>query len=530
VIVTKDPSPIVPRRALISVTNKDGVVDFARGLSELGVEIVSTGGTRALLAKEGVLAREVAELTGWPEMLDGRVKTLHPKVHGGILARRDVESHRAALEDHEIPTIDLVIVNLYAFDRAAAKEGATIEEVIEEIDIGGPALLRAAAKNHAHVIPLVDPEDYPRVLDALRKDGDLDLDARRALALKVYQHTARYDRSIAEWLEPKVSTPPQPEALPAVLIPRLERAQALRYGENPHQRAALYRDGSSPPASLVGAQQLSGKELSFNNLLDADAALALAMDLGGTTAVFVKHNNPCGVARAATLADAVRIARECDPVSAFGAVIALTSEVDRAAAEVLGETFIEVVVAPSFGPEAIEILGKKKNLRLLATGPFGAPAARGLELRRIRGGWLAQESDVHPSLQDEVNEAKLATKRGPRDDERRALAFAWIVAKHVRSNAIVFARPDRIVAVGAGQMSRVDSVAICKLKAGEALKGTVVASDAFFPFRDGVDLLADAGATAIVQPGGSVRDPEVIAAADEHEVAMLLTGVRHFRH
>lgn len=516
------------RRALISVTHKDRVVDLARGLTALGVEVVSTGGTKALLQKEGVAARDVAEVTGSPEMLDGRVKTLHPKIHGGILARRDLAKHAAELEAQQIQPIDLVAVNLYAFEEAAGRPGAAFEEVIEEIDIGGPTLLRAAAKNQAGVIVLVDPDDYAWVLARLGEGRDLDAAERQGLALKVFQHTARYDAAIASWLAARSPGAGAPE-LPAVLTIAASKEQSLRYGENPHQKGAVYRDLIRPPASLVGAQQLGGKELSYNNLLDADAALGLAIDLGGTTAVFVKHNNPCGVARRPTLADAIKTARAADEVSAFGAVVALTQAVDAKSAEILGETFLEVIVAPSFSEEAIEILAKKKNLRLLSLGAFGGPD-QGFEVRRVRGGWLAQDRDTRAPAEHELRAAKLATTRAPSDAERAGLIFTWTVAKHVRSNAIVFGHADRTVAVGAGQMSRVDSVAICKLKAGDALKGTVVASDAFFPFRDGVDLLAAAGATAIAQPGGSVRDEEVIAAANEHGVAMVLTGVRHFRH
>jgi phosphoribosylaminoimidazolecarboxamide formyltransferase/IMP cyclohydrolase len=523
------------RRALLSVTNKDRIVELGRALAGLGVELVSTGGTRGLLAKEGVPVREVADLTGWPEMLDGRVKTLHPKVHGGILGRRDKAEHLAQMEAHAIPPIDLVVVNLYAFERASADPSAAFEAVIEEIDIGGPTLLRSAAKNHPAVIPLVDPADYDWVVAALKEQGDLSPEQRRTLALKVFEHTARYDQAIARWLRDRVEPDPVSRVLPPALLIAAPRAQALRYGENPHQHGALYQEGAAPPASLVGARQLGGKELSFNNLLDADAALALALDLGGTTAVYIKHNNPCGVARHPDLAEAIRLARACDPVSAFGAVVALTQEVGPAAAEVLAETFLEVIVAPSFSSEAVEVLGKKKNLRLLAVGPLAGRGERGVELRRIRGGWLAQTADVHPDVVEEVRAAKVATARAPTPAERAALELVWVVAKHVRSNAIVFGTADppgegRVVAVGAGQMSRVDSVALCRLKGGDKLRGTVVASDAFFPFRDGVDLLAQAGATAIVQPGGSVRDEEVVAAANEHKLAMILTGVRHFRH
>ncbi len=520
------------QRALLSVTDKTGLVDFARGLVALGVEVVSTGGTRAMLTQAGVPVRSVEELTGSPEMLDGRVKTLHPRVHGGILARRDLPEHQQQLALHGIGPIDLVAVNLYAFESAAAKPGLSVDAVVEEIDIGGPTLLRAAAKNHAHVLPIVSPADYPGVLAALQRGEPIPLERRRALALAVFEHTARYDAAISSWLAQQVG---EPGALPPRLSLVAEREAPLRYGENPHQAAAVYRDGGAlPQAALVGARQLGGKELSFNNLLDADSALGLALDLMRVSrdpvAVYVKHNNPCGVAAGPTLADAIRGAREVDATSAFGAVIALTAEVDRDAAEVLAETFVEVIAAPAFAPDALEHLAKKKNLRLLALGPLGEPGVRGLELRRIRGGWLAQQADARDDVAGELDGARVVTQRAPTEAERRALAFTWVVAKHVRSNAIVFGHADRVVAVGAGQMSRVDSVALCRMKGGDRLRGAVVASDAFFPFRDGVDLLAEAGATAIIQPGGSIRDDEVIAAADERGVAMVFTGVRHFRH
>jgi phosphoribosylaminoimidazolecarboxamide formyltransferase/IMP cyclohydrolase len=512
----------VTRRALLSVTDKAGLVDFARGLVELGFELVSTGGTRRVLVDAGLPATEVSAVTGFPEILDGRVKTLHPNIHAGLLARLDLPAHRDALASHGIAPIELVVVNLYQFERAA-RSNRGFDETIEEIDIGGPAMLRAAAKNHAHVAPIVDPADYPSILEALAR-GPLDADTRRGLAAKVFAHTARYDAAVAGWFARQLGGDAKQMTVSGTL------AERLRYGENPHQTAAVYADGERPLASLVGAQQLGGKALSFNNLLDADAALGLALDLGGTSAVYVKHNNPCGVARGGALADAIRRARAVDSVSAFGAVIALTQEVDADAAEVLAETFVEVIVAPAFSDVARVLLGAKKNLRLLAVGPLGAPEARGPELRRIRGGWLEQSPDVSADVRAELRGARVMTRRAPTPDELRALELGWIVAKHVRSNAIVFSAPDEVRAVGAGQMSRVDSVAIAKHKAGDALRGSVVASDAFFPFRDGVDLLAAAGATAIVQPGGSVRDDEVVAAADEHGLAMIFTGVRHFRH
>ncbi len=514
------------RRALISVTDKTGVVDLAKGLAELGAEILSTGGTAAAIREGGIEVTDVSEVTGFPEILDGRVKTLHPKIHGGVLARGDSPDHAAQLEEHEIRPIDLVAVNLYAFENAVSAGDITIDQAIEQIDIGGPTLLRAAAKNHASVIPVVDPRDYERVLEALKGDG-VAIDERRALALKVFRHTHHYDGAIAQYLDAQVGG--GEAALPETLALEFRKIQDLRYGENPHQIAAFYADSNPPPASLSRAEQLNGKALSFNNLLDADSALGLAKDLGSRGAVFVKHNNPCGAAVADTLTDAIQKARACDPVSAFGAVVALSKPVDLAAAELLAETFIEVVVAPGFDDDALERLKRKKNLRLLSVGPFGGlPVGR--DVRRVSGGLLVQSKDGGRDPASEIAEATVATKRAPTDEERAALAFNWAVAKHVRSNAIVFGHADRSVAVGAGQMSRVDAVKLCELKGGDALKGAVVASDAFFPFRDGVDILAAAGASAIVQPGGSIRDQEVIEAADEHGLAMILTGVRHFRH
>ncbi|MCK6551073.1 bifunctional phosphoribosylaminoimidazolecarboxamide formyltransferase/IMP cyclohydrolase [Myxococcota bacterium] len=524
--------PITVKRALLSVTDKTGLADFARALVELGVEVVSTGGTAQLLQREGVPVTPLDRFTGSPEMLDGRVKTLHPRVHGGILARRELASHRDEVARFGLDYIDLVAVNLYDFDGTVKKPGATFEDIVENIDIGGPTLLRAAAKNHASVIPVVRPTDYPRIIDALRSGRGLDERERRALALEVYRATARYDRAVSAWLESVVADGASAE-LPAVLERRWDKLQDLRYGENPHQAAAFYGDAGVVPSHLAAARQLQGKELSFNNLLDLDSALGLAVDLGATTAVFIKHNNPCGVATRPTLAEAIHVARACDPVSAFGAVIAVTGEVDARAAEVLTEAFIEAVIAPAYTAEALAVLAKKVNVRVLVLDraeDWRGSTSPGWDLRPVRGGLLVQSKDARPRLADELDGAKVVSKRPPTDAERRALAFTWAVAKHVRSNAIVFGQEDRVVAVGAGQMSRVDSVKLCGLKAGAALKGTVVASDAFFPFRDGVDVLAEAGATAIVQPGGSIRDEEVIRAADEHGVAMMFTGVRHFRH
>jgi phosphoribosylaminoimidazolecarboxamide formyltransferase / IMP cyclohydrolase len=511
------------RRALVSVTDKTGVAEFAAGLERLGFSILSTGGTAKVLSDAGVKVTALSAFTGSPEMLDGRVKTLHPRVHGGILARRDLAQHQTEMAEHHLDPIDVVCVNLYDFDGAIAKPNISFEDAIEQIDIGGPTMLRAAAKNHAFVLPVVNPADYAVVLDALAK-GEVEPALRKRLALEVFRHTASYDRAIAEWLGRQV----EQRDFIEVHAPAFARVQELRYGENPHQVAALYRDQKGA-SHLTAARVLQGKELSYNNLLDLDAALGLAIDLPRGSAVYIKHNNPCGAARGDSASDALKKARECDPLSAFGAVVAINVPLDRAAAATLNESFVEAILAPSYDEGALELLASKKNLRVLSL-PLPWSRAGGFELRVIRGGALLQTRDDARAPLEEVRSARVVTKRSPTDAELAALGFSWTVAKHVRSNAIVFGQADRVVAVGAGQMSRVDSVKICKLKNPDGLKGTAVASDAFFPFRDGVDELAAAGASAIVQPGGSVRDEEVIRAADEHGVAMLFTGVRHFRH
>jgi phosphoribosylaminoimidazolecarboxamide formyltransferase/IMP cyclohydrolase len=515
------------RRALLSVTRKEGLAEFAKGLASLGAEIISTGGTAKQLQESGLSVIPLEKFTGHPEMLDGRVKTLHPRVHGGILARREIESHRREVEDKGLQYIDLVCVNLYDFDGTVSKPGASFDDILENIDIGGPTLLRAAAKNHPSVLPVIDPSDYGWILDALRSGKEIGQAERRKLALKVYRETSRYDRAISAWLERTIGEEAGPE-----IGRRLHKVQGLRYGENPHQEAAFYRDLDRPPSFLSAARQLQGKELSFNNLLDLDSALSLVIDLGKTSAVYIKHNNPCGAATRTTLAEAVQTARACDPVSAFGAVIAVSQTIDQKAAEILTESFIEAVIAPAYTDDALQVLAKKANVRVLVLdrAEDWRPAPGEAEIRQIRGGYLVQTKDASANVAQEVEAAKVVTKRAPTAEERAALMFNWIVAKHVRSNAIVFGHQDRVVAVGAGQMSRVDSVKLCVLKGKDGLKGTVAASDAFFPFRDGVDVLAEAGATAIVQPGGSIRDEEVIRAADEHGVAMIFTGVRHFRH
>lgn len=524
---------LVLRRALLSVTDKTGIVELAQGLARHGVEILSTGGTAKVLEAAGVKVRALADFTGSPEMLDGRVKTLHPRVHGGILARRDLATHLAEMQAHGLEPIDLVAVNLYDFSGAVQK-GLSFEATVEEIDIGGPAMLRSAAKNHPAVLPLVDPADYLRVVEALDRGQDLEVSFRRGLAQKVYAHTARYDAMVAGWLEGQLGATDGP--FPEVLERSYQRVQTLRYGENPHQVAAFYRDLGAP-AGLAAAQVLQGKELSYNNLLDLDAALGLAVDLAatqtGATAVYIKHNNPCGVATASDLTTAIKRARDADAVSAFGAVIAVTQPIDEAAATLLTEAFVEAVIAPAVDEAALKVFAAKKNVRVLRLADPSAwrlPPAGLLEVRKVKGGSLVQSHDGGPAFLDEVKKARVVTRRPPTPEEWSALGYAWTVAKHVRSNAIVFSAPDRTLAVGAGQMSRVDSVKICRLKAGEVLRGAAVASDAFFPFRDGVDQLAEAGATAIIQPGGSIRDEEVITAADGHGVAMVFTGVRHFRH
>jgi phosphoribosylaminoimidazolecarboxamide formyltransferase/IMP cyclohydrolase len=519
-------------RALISVYDKTGVAEFARELASLGIEIVSTGGTAKLLRDAGIPVRDVAELTGWPEMLGGRVKTLHPKVHGGILFQRGKAEDRKQAAEHAIVPIDLVVVNLYPFSATAAKLGVTPEELIENIDIGGPAMVRSAAKNFQSVGVITDPEDYAAVAAELRGAREMSLGTRLALARKAYARTARYDGEIATELERLAAnggvTLGPLDKLPERIHVSLERKQAMRYGENPHQAAALYVPAGRPAAGVAGAKQLQGKELSYNNLVDLDAAWAVVTEFQRPAVAIIKHNNPCGVAEQETLVDAYRKALECDPVSAYGGVHAFNRVMDAATAEEVAKLFVECIVAPGYEPGALAKFATKKNLRLLEM-PREAAASE-LELKRISGGVLVQEADRHELTEAEL---KVATDRAPTDAERRALLFAWKVAKHVKSNAILFSREGQTVGVGAGQMSRVDSVKIAVIKAataGLSLVGSVVASDAFFPFADGVEEAGKAGATAVIQPGGSVHDAEVIAAANKLGMAMVFTGVRHFRH
>jgi phosphoribosylaminoimidazolecarboxamide formyltransferase/IMP cyclohydrolase len=528
------------RRALVSVSDKRGVVELARVLVELGYEILSTGGTAAALSAGGLAVTQVSTYTGAPEILDGRVKTLHPKIHGGLLGR-DTPAHRAEMEKHGIGAIDLVIVNLYPFESTIAKPGTTLEDAIENIDIGGPSMLRSAAKNHERVAVVVDPDDYGWVAAQLR--NGLSAAERLQLARKAFAHTAAYDAAIAAYLSAIDDTAadargqaPARRDLPDTLGFQWKRLYGLRYGENPHQQAAFYADAASPllvgqktRPTIATAEVLGGKQLSYNNILDLDAALGLALEFGEPAAVVVKHNNPCGVAIDKDVAAAYLRAREADATSAFGGIVAVNRPVDDALAKALVETFLECVVAPDFTAGARDILATKKNLRLVAArGDWRSPeGAMSWSIRAIAGGALVQTVDY--GMVD-IAVARVATKRTPTDGERADLAFAWRVAKHVKSNAIVFAKGGVTLAIGAGQMSRVDSVRICERKAGDRLGGSVVASDAFFPFRDGVDVLAAAGAVAVVQPGGSVRDDEVIGAANEHDLAMLFTGMRHFRH
>ncbi len=520
-------------RALISVYDKTGVAEFARELALLGIEIVSTGGTAKLLRDAGISVRDVAELTGWPEMLGGRVKTLHPKVHGGILFQRAKAEDRKQTAEHAIQPIDLVVVNLYPFSATAAKPGVTPEELIENIDIGGPAMIRSAAKNFQSVGVVTDPADYAEVLAELRAKRELTPATRLALARKAYARTARYDGEIATELERLAAadgsvTIGALEKLPARIHIAIERRQTMRYGENPHQAAALYVPAGRPADGLAGAKQLQGKELSYNNLVDLDAAWALVSEFKRPAVAIIKHNNPCGAAEQDSLRDAYLKAYECDPVSAYGGVLAFNRLIDAGTAEEVAKLFVECIVAPGFEPAALEKFASKKNLRLLEMPR--EPGAPGLQLKPISGGMLVQEADTHELSESEL---KVVTNRAPTDAELRSLLFAWKVAKHVKSNAILFACDGQTVGVGAGQMSRVDSVKIAVIKAATSklsLAGSVVASDAFFPFADGVEEAGHAGATAVIQPGGSVHDQDVIDTANKLGMAMVFTGVRHFRH
>jgi phosphoribosylaminoimidazolecarboxamide formyltransferase/IMP cyclohydrolase len=510
------------KRALVSVSDKSGIVELARALAALGIELISTGGTARLLRKEGLAVTEVSAYTGFAEMLDGRVKTLHPKIHAGLLARRDDPAHVAAMRAAGIELIDLLVVNLYPFQATVADPDCRFEDAIENIDIGGPAMLRSAAKNHAAVAVVVDPADYSRVLEEIKQQGAVSDATRFALAKKAFAHTAAYDGAIANYISSLKGSYPE------VLTLQFHKIDDLRYGENPHQGAAFYRDVHPVPGGLAHYRQLQGKELSYNNIADADAAWECVKSFTEPACVIVKHANPCGVAVGASLQDAYDKAFRTDPVSAFGGILAFNRALDRATAEAVGKQFAEVIIAPRVEPEAQKEFSGKANLRVLEV-PL-AHEAQPHDYKRVGGGLLVQSSDS--ALLNE-KELKSVTRKKPSEEELRDLLFAWRVAKYVKSNAIVFCRGGATLGIGAGQMSRLDSARVAAMKANDAkldLAGSVAASDAFFPFRDGLDALADAGAAAVIQPGGSVRDAEVIAAADERGIAMLFTGMRHFRH
>jgi len=501
------------KRALISVSDKTGVVNFARGLAEAGFEIISSGGTAQALDEGGVTVHRVADLTGAPEILGGRVKTLHPKIHGGILADRRKDAHVIELADHGIDPIDLVVVNLYPFEQTVARPEVTEDDAIENIDIGGPAMVRAAAKNWQSVAVVVTPDHYDIILDEIKDSGEVSLDTRRTLAVEAFRHTCAYDAAIVDYFG-------SDETWPDRLVVSATKVMDLRYGENPHQEAAFYSTGMQ---GLAAAEQLHGKALSYNNLLDTDAAYELVSELDEYACAIIKHSNPCGVAVASSIDEAYVRAYECDTTSAFGGIIALNSLCTQSAAEAIAKIFCEVVIAPSFEVAALEVLSAKKNLRILQAPLF---ASSDVEVRRVAGGFLLQT----PDGPDDATGAKVVTKAQPTEEQLADLRLAWTVVKHVKSNAIVLVKDGAAVGVGAGQMSRVESTQLAARRAGERAVGTVCASDAFFPFRDGLDAAVEAGAVAVIQPGGSVRDDEVIEAADEHGIPMLFTGRRHFRH
>ncbi len=514
-------------RALISVSDKSGILEFARALAAQGVEIISTGGTAKQLAENGIKVIEISDYTGFPEMLDGRVKTLHPKVHGGILGRRDLPEHVATMQQHGIGNIDLVCVNLYPFVQTVSKPGCTLEDAIENIDIGGPAMVRSSAKNHAFVTIVTDPADYAKVVEEMQANGGAVTDKTRfSLAIKAFEHTAAYDGAIANHFGKLV----EESEFPRTINLQFNKAQGMRYGENPHQNAAFYVEAGAKEASIATAKQLQGKELSYNNIGDADAALECVKQFDAAPAcVIVKHANPCGVAYGANLLEAYDRAYQTDPESAFGGIIAFNGELDAETMKTIVERqFVEVIIAPKVSAAAVEIAAAKKNVRVLECGQWPAEPGKRLDFKRVNGGLLVQEADLALT-----NEIKVVTKRAPTEAEMRDLLFAWRVAKYVKSNAIVYAKYSMTIGVGAGQMSRVNSARIAAIKAehaGLVVPGSVMASDAFFPFRDGIDNAAQAGIKAVIQPGGSMRDEEVIAAADEHGMAMVFTGMRHFRH
>ncbi|NKB33523.1 MAG: bifunctional phosphoribosylaminoimidazolecarboxamide formyltransferase/IMP cyclohydrolase [Pseudomonadales bacterium] len=530
--MTSDNSGAI-RRALISVSDKTGIVPFAKAIAELDIEILSTGGTYKLLTSENIPAVEISDYTGFPEMMDGRVKTLHPKVHGGILARRDQD--QAVMEEHDIPPIDLVVVNLYPFEATVANPDCDLPTAIENIDIGGPTMLRAAAKNNKFVAVVVNPSDYDRIVDLLKaNDGCLDEQTRFDLAVKTYEHTAAYDGAIANYLGGKLDTGENGEeasVFPRTFNTQFVKSQEMRYGENPHQQAAFYVEKNPVEASISTATQLQGKALSYNNIADTDAALECVKCFEDPACVIVKHANPCGVSIADSPLKAYELAFQTDPTSAFGGIIAFNRKFDvETARKITEQQFTEVIIAPSVSEAALAVTAEKKNVRVLTCGQWETERAAELDYKRVNGGLLVQDRDIHAITEDDL---KVVTKRAPSDDEIRDLLFAWCVAQYVKSNAIVYCKNNQTIGIGAGQMSRVYSAKIAGIKAADEnlqVEGSVMASDAFFPFRDGIDAAAQAGITAVIQPGGSMRDDEVIAAADELGLAMVFTGVRHFRH
>jgi phosphoribosylaminoimidazolecarboxamide formyltransferase/IMP cyclohydrolase len=515
-------------RALISVSDKTGVVELAKGLESAGVEILSTGGTRKKMEEEGIKVLGVSEYTGFPEMMDGRVKTLHPKIHAGLLALRESEDHVKQMEERGYGYIDMVVVNLYPFRETIAKPDVTLEEAVEQIDIGGPTMLRSAAKNFRNVVVIVNPDRYNQVLEEIRNDGNVSQETRYALAQEVFEHTASYDAAIASYLHRQSA---DLQTFPQRLIRAFEKVQDLRYGENPHQQAAFYKEPDVKEPSVSNAELLWGKALSYNNIMDIDAALEIVKDFEQPAAVIIKHTNPCGGGIGDSLDEAYRRAKEGDPVSAFGSIVGLNREVDEATAASIAspDTFVEAIIAPDFEETALDILKTRqrwgKSVRILRTGELGGEPDDSFYFKRVVGGLLVQGFD---RMQYET--LKVVTQREPSEKEKSDLLFAWVICKHVKSNAIVYAKDGTVVGVGAGQMSRVDASMIAARKAGDRAKGAVLASDAFFPFRDGIDAAAEAGVTAVIQPGGSMRDDEAISAADEHGIAMLFTGMRHFKH
>ena len=516
------------QRALLSVSDKSGVLELSQQLTQLGVELLSTGGTAKLLQEAGLPVKEVSEHTGFPEMMDGRIKTLHPKIHGGLLGRRGTDE--AIMAEHDIAPIDLVVVNLYPFEATIARDDCTLAMAIENIDIGGPTMLRAAAKNHASVTVLIDPNDYSRVVEQIKSNGGVDDVTRFDLAVKTFEHTAHYDGAIANHLG-KITAEGEAD-FPRTFNTQFNKAQALRYGENPHQKAAFYTESAPELGTISSAVQIQGKELSYNNIADTDAALECVKSFAESPAcVIVKHANPCGVATADDLLTAYDLAYQTDTTSAFGGIIAFNRELDAKTAQaIINRQFVEVIIAPSISDEAKDVVSAKKNVRLLCCGELPEQQAQGLDYKRVTGGLLVQDRDTALVTEDEL---KVVTKKAPSKQQMRDLLFAWRVAKFVKSNAIIYVSKQQTVGIGAGQMSRVISSRIAGIKAEDAgldVAGAVMASDAFFPFRDGLELAAKAGISAVIQPGGSMRDDEVIAAADEHGIAMVFTGMRHFRH